>query len=949
MALNQNWPILLAEVCWTADPADPNGVTYWTDITDRLLGESWGTSRGRQYELDQNATGECQDTLRNNDGYLDPDNTGSPFSPNVVPLRQFRKRMQWPPTVNLLTGDQATAGDASSLTAGAIPASLLVASNYDGSPQIVSSGTAWQGTRVFQAVVPGGSTVGNAILGVETQSIVPGGTYSFQMRVRCVTSGQSPHVNASLWWVDVNGAQIGTTAGSSATLTGGASASWTQVTVSGTAPAGAVSCVPVLVYVSSATGSATYQGDGWQFEQASSPSAWVQPGTWYPLWSGYMERWPQYWDEDEGIYGLVAGTGVDAFAALAQPTLLSCLMHEILLVSGTPDFLYRLDEASDSTTFGDYTGQQLAGQIVNSVYGAGTITAGSSITSTTAAGAYIGDPGPVVSLSNAGTPGSNTAGAMSYIQTGNVGIGEFPPNGSAWTRMIAFRWSGGTITAGGSGTMWAAVDWIGATYVQATLLLNDTGTVTARFTINTVGYTVTTSASGFADGNWHFAFFGLANNLTTLFLNVDNVQATSAPGGTLTYSFPFRNDAFGAWVDERAGASNGWIGDLALAAQWPTGLTSTQITPIYNAFRNAFSGETSGARYSRIVRYAQYIGPTAVDTGQTMDMGPATNIAGQSALQALQDVVTTENGNHYVARDGTLTFKSRTSRYTTLTNAYTFGENVAGGEYPYKLIKYDADPTHIYNDVSVQRIGGPIVRVIDAASQRRFFPRTLPNNPLQLNILSDLEAQDAANYLLGRYKAPQQRIASLVLDPSSQPALWPVVLSLEIGSRVRVMRRPPAPAATIQTDCFVDGIKWSFYGQPAEATVELLLTPVEQYSYWIMGALHTTLKNSASVGATTLVLNPLSDSATNPIQANLTPGMQLTLEPATPAKTETVTIQSITANSPGYTSATITLTAGTSFSHSSGVTVCEPLPAGFTDPDTWNAESILGQTTRLAY
>lgn len=945
VAPNQNWPVLLAEMSPNADPADPNAFAYWTDITARLIGQ-WGTSRGKQYELDQTAAGEWRGSIQNKDAALDPANSASPFSPNVVPLRMFRLRMQWPPTVNLLTGDQATAGEATPIAPGAIPLSMQVASNYDNNPQIVTSGSAWQGTQVFQAVVPNGSATANAILGVTTQSIAIGGTYAFQMRARCVTSGQSPSVRLALWWISSTGTQLSTTLGSTATLTGGTSATWTQLTVTGTAPTNAVSCVPVLLYNGSLTANGMFQADGLQFEQAAAASAWVQPGTWYPLWSGYMERWPQSWNY-KGLYGLISGIGVDGFAALAQPVLLSCLLHEVLGANGTLDFLYKLDEPSGSVTWADYTGQQLVAQEVNSVYGAGTITAGSSITSATAAGTYIGDPGPVVTLTNPGTPGSNSQGAMSYLQTGNVGIGKFPPIGTAWTRMIAFRWSGGTITGGGSGTMWTSVDWINATYSQATLLLNAAGTVTFRATVATVQYTVTTVASNLADDNWHLAFFGLQSDLLTLFLDVDGVQATTTGAGA--YSNPFRNDAFGAWTDERAGASNGWIGDLAMAGQWPIDLTTGQMSTIYTGFRSAFSGETSGQRYSRIVRYAGYVGPTAVDAGQTMDMGPATNILGQTALQALQDVVLTENGNHYVARDGTLTFKSRTSRYLTLTNAYVLGENVSGGEWPYTDIKYDDDPTHIYNNISVQRIGGLTISSSDSTSQKRYWSRPLPQNPRQINIQSDLETRDAAKYLLDKYKDPQQRIQALRLDPSSQPNMWGTALDLEIGKRVRVMRRPPSPAPAIQIDCFVDGLKWDFYSTPGAAFLDLLLTPVEASQYWVMGALHTTLHTTVSAGATTLVLDPLPDSASNSIQADLTPGMQLTLEPASVSNAETVTILSITANSPGYSTATITLTAGTVNGHSSGVTVCEPLPAGVTDPTTWDSSSIEDQTTLLAY
>src|SRR5690349_24242968 len=46
------------------------------------------------------------------------------------------------------------------------------------------------------------------------------------------------------------------------------------------------------------------------------------------------------------------------------------------------------------------------------------------------------------------------------------------------------------------------------------------------------------------------------------------------------------------------------------------------------------------------------------------------------------------------------------------------------------------------------------------------------------------------------------------------------------------------------------------------------------------------------------------------------------------ANQETVTILSVGTTSPGWTTATITLQAATTKSHTSGDTVCEPLPTG---------------------
>jgi hypothetical protein len=55
------------------------------------------------------------------------------------------------------------------------------------------------------------------------------------------------------------------------------------------------------------------------------------------------------------------------------------------------------------------------------------------------------------------------------------------------------------------------------------------------------------------------------------------------------------------------------------------------------------------------------------------------------------------------------------------------------------------------------------------------------------------------------------------------------------------------------------------------------------------------------------------------------------------AHQETVTVQSIGATVSGWSSAVINLVSPTTRTHPIGAVVCEPLPAGVTDPTTYDA------------
>jgi hypothetical protein len=103
----------------------------------------------------------------------------------------------------------------------------------------------------------------------------------------------------------------------------------------------------------------------------------------------------------------------------------------------------------------------------------------------------------------------------------------------------------------------------------------------------------------------------------------------------------------------------------------------------------------------------------------------------------------------------------------------------------------------------------------------------------------------------------------------------------------------------------------------------------------MFAAWHTTLGSAAASGTSTLTVNASADNV-NPLAAQLPVGQQLTLDPGS-SSAETVTVLAVGVTSSGWTSAALTLAAPTTKSHASGAVVCEVLPAGVTDPTTWDA------------
>lgn len=935
---NLNWP--LVEDAWGAY-WNANSGTFpqdrFVEVTDRTR-QSVSVSRGRQYELDQVRSGEAGLTLANTDAALDPVNASGPWSGHIQPYQPYRRRAQWPPTRNLLDRVQATGGDLGGYAVGAMPDDADVFSDTDsGDGTITASASAWQGANVFQFSVPSATTSGQRVFHTPRFSVIPGQQYTVQVRVRNVTASTSLSVKPHLGWYTAGGGSNPTSFnyGSTSVLTGSTTAAWTTLTVTATAPAGAAGINTGVTVAATAAATCSVQADGWQLEKGATATTWMAPGVWFPVFAGWTERWTPSWDM-QGTYGTVQPTAVDTFSLLSQQTLSDPLTQEI--DSHTPRFVYKLDDPTGSAAATDWTGNFPAAQLGISKYGAGSWVWGTSITSTDSTGAYTGSSGTVATLNNSNPGTALTSGGATFLKLTSAGI-KGPADPTVWVRMIAFRYTGPT--PANAACLWSCFDSQRAngspsgSHIYVYLDTAGKPVLNIQGPTGAAGAWFPGGATNCADGDWHLLIFGYNTATQQVVFSQDgaasafynSIPTTYAPTGLVS-------DNIGAYVDPTVGNGTTWNfkGDISFVCEFTEWFGSTPITNLYAAWKSACAGDSSGARYARILRYAGYSGSSSIDVGLTASMGPAA-IDGQDAVSALQSVVDTENGAHYVSRSGAITFKARSVRYNATTPTYIFGENTAAGEYPYEDCQLDFDSTHLSNKVTVTQEGtGQNFYATDDNSVANYFPRTMSRS---INASDSNECQDAASYLLSRYKQPAQRVSSIKLHPSANPSLWPVLLSLELGTRVRVMRRAPNVPA-VQVDCFAENIQWDF-GADGEAWCTLQCSPADLTPYAVCSSWHTTLANSPASGVTSITVNASADNV-NPLAAQLAAGDTIVLGQNT-ANQETVTVSAVGATSSGWTTATITLAAATTKSHSSGDVVCEPLPAGVTDPTTYDSVS----------
>lgn len=932
--ININWPTLADDWApyWNSNGGDAP-LDRYVSLASRIEGQS-SVTRGKQYELDECRSGEAAAVLQNTDGVLDPLNAAGPYYQHIMPYQPWRRRMMWPPCRNLLSQVMATGGDSGGFGAGLIPQGqggidVFSATDSTGG-SIVTTASAWQGSSVFQFAVPSGTVAPTRIVYSPQVGVDLTAQYAFQAQVRNVTASTTLHVQALLgWYTPGTTSPTSYTYGPAVTLTGSTTAAWSQVTVTATPPSTAAGMAYGVAVQTTAAATCTIHVDGMQLEEAATPSSWACPGVWYGVWAGGTENWPASWDMG-GVYGLVSASGVDIMGALSQVTLTDPLTQEIN--SNSPRFLYELADPSGAVSAVDTTGNCPAAPVTNSKYGAGGLVFGTSITAAnTLTGEYVGSSGSVMTVSNP-NPGTGILGGASFLSLRRAGI-VGPANVTvAWTRMCAFRYSPAT-NPSVAAYMWSAFDPGNGAGSVLHWQLNSSGQFEVQMAGPTSGTYDFITGTGLADGNWHLAIVAYSAASATLTISIDGAFTYWSSFATSVLPTGLTSDNFGAFCDSLVGdgSTYNWEGDFSYIAEFPTALGTSQMSAIYSAWKSACAGESSDARYARILRYAGYTGNTSLQAGVTTDMGPATDISGSDALSCLQACVDAENGQHFVDTSGTITFQSRGARYNATTAVYVFGEDVAAGEWPYEDVQPSLDPTQISNIVQVtQNSSSQVFTAQDATSQTDYFPRTLQRT---INVVSTLECQAAAQYLVSRYRQPATRIASMVLHPSANSAMWPVCLSLELGMRITVNRRPPAAPMT-SIPCFVEAINivWDDQG---DATWTLQCSPVDPTAYGIFTSFHTTLHSTIAANASSITINAGADN-TNLAAAQLSTGQQLVLSQNLSTQ-ETVTIKAVAATSPGWTTCVITLASNTLNTHTAGDIVCEPLPAGVTNPAQYDA------------
>lgn len=301
----------------------------------------------------------------------------------------------------------------------------------------------------------------------------------------------------------------------------------------------------------------------------------------------------------------------------------------------------------------------------------------------------------------------------------------------------------------------------------------------------------------------------------TLALTLDNRDRRFDPTHTGSPYYPYvvpnrRIGVQATWLGTTYDLFTGYIDEWP--PEWPASDDSSVAIRATDAFK-FFSRkkitlsrgpEYSGDRINAVLTALGWPGSdAAISAGQSLVQ--AVSLDKSTVLQHLLDVALAENGVLFMEDDGKITFHNRhwaLTQTTATTTQAIFGDS--GTELPYTALQPSYDDSELYNEILVTRVGGTTQSAIDTTSQTTYLPLTLERSGLL--ITSDLEASDAANWLLKRYASPGIRFKAITVDGQTNTNIWPHALGRTFGERITVRRRPPGGGTLIQQDCLIEAV-----------------------------------------------------------------------------------------------------------------------------------------------
>ena len=218
------------------------------------------------------------------------------------------------------------------------------------------------------------------------------------------------------------------------------------------------------------------------------------------------------------------------------------------------------------------------------------------------------------------------------------------------------------------------------------------------------------------------------------------------------------------------------------------------------------TSQLSSARVTAILNRPEVAWPIAnrsIETGLTT-LQADTVAENTNALQYLQLVDTTENGQLFMSRSGAVTFKNRVFNPSFISTV-VFADDATANAIRYSSIGVIYGSENLYNRVAVTRNGGTTQVADSTTSQDAYGVASFSIDGVLLT--SDTEAFNLASYLVGLYDEPELRINEVTVNLHDKtPEQVDQICRLEIADVVQVIFTPNQIGSPINQYAMVTGI-----------------------------------------------------------------------------------------------------------------------------------------------
>ena len=200
------------------------------------------------------------------------------------------------------------------------------------------------------------------------------------------------------------------------------------------------------------------------------------------------------------------------------------------------------------------------------------------------------------------------------------------------------------------------------------------------------------------------------------------------------------------------------------------------------------TSELTGARIGAVLDRPEINWPVSLRSIDTGGMTLQADVVddGTNALDYLQLVNFSEPGSLFMGADGSIIFRDRTEAPTS-SGLVSFTDDGTGIPFVDVQVVYGSEL--LYNFIQIERNNGGTATASDSDSQNSYGVVALVQSNLLMS--TDAQAQELADYLLGKYSEPEYRFERLtVVLEDLTPAEQASVLSLEIGDISQIKFTP---------------------------------------------------------------------------------------------------------------------------------------------------------------